>query len=445
MANPLTSNAIKYVINHLFMVAWAGVLNEMSVDVAKNKLSTVVTIKGKKIIFKISEHTYIEQFIQGKANLTKINTADGLHLIPVCLEDNLLFAEIKNYELHVNADIISLSFVMLSRYEEKVIDERDIYGRFESKNSIAVKYDFIDFPIVDEYALILQNYLKEFFPDGNFTIPECKIIPTHDIDEILRFTGLKKIFRTILGDIYAYKNLSMFFRSIGQYFVSVNNPDKDPYIKAIYELVKVSDRFNLKSEFYFMGAEPNRFDCGYDIASPCVLNAISFIHQHGMITGLHGGYETSTDSEQFEKEKKRIEVAIGNIIVTGRQHFLRFDIHSSFKVWDDCGMQYDLTLGYAEREGFRCGTCYEYPLYDFENDRTHTIKERPLIVMDTTLKGYRKLTTDEAYNQMVKLYSRCEAVGGNFVLLWHNISVARETKWFKKVYCRFLENTKKID
>jgi len=434
----LTPNAIKYVINHLFMVAWRDVLNEIFVEVAMDKLSAVVTVKGKKIVFKIYENTHIDQIIQGKANMSKIDTADRACSIPVCLNDDLPFAEMRNDELHVNADIISLSFIMLSRYEEKVIDERDEFGRFESKNSIAEKYNFIDFPIVDEYALILQNYLKELFPDEKFPIPECKIIPTHDIDEILRFTGLKKIIRTILGDIYVYKNLPMFFRSIGQYFASKNKPDKDPYIEAIYELVKVSDKFNLKSEFYFMGAEPNRFDCGYNIATPCVLNAISFIRQRGMVVGFHGGYETSTDSKQFAKEKKRIETAIGNKIVEGRQHYLRFDIHSSFKVWDDCGMEYDSTLGYAEREGFRCGTCHEYYPYDFENDREHTVKERPLIVMDTTLSDYQRYSITEAYNQMIKLYSRCKAVGGNFVALWHNSFMAREARWFNNVYCRFI-------
>jgi hypothetical protein len=256
---------------------------------------------------------------------------------------------------------------------------------------------------------------------------------------VLRFTGLRKTLRTILGDIYVYKNLTMFFRSIGQYFASVNNPDKDPYMEVIYELVKISDRFNLKSEFYFMGAEPNRFDCGYEITTPCVLNVISLIQQRGMFVGYHGGYETSTDSERFAKGKKRIEAAIGNKIVSGRQHYLRFDIHSSFKVWDECDMQYDLTLGYADREGFRCGTCYEYHPYDFENDREYTVKERPLIVMDATLYDYRKYTIKEAYGQMVKLYLRCKAVGGNFVLLWHNGFVAREAKWLKDVYCCFIK------
>jgi hypothetical protein len=383
--------------------------------------------------------------MQGKATLSKIDTADGAGFIPVDLMDNLPFAETKGDELHINADIISLSFIMLSRYEEKMIDERDSLGRFESKNSIAVKYNFIDYPVVDEYALILRKYLQIFFPDQHFTIPRCKIIPTHDIDEIRRFTGLKKTIRTILGDIIFYKNLPMFFKSIGQYLGSVNNSDKDPYIDAIRELVKVSGKHHLKSEFYFMGAEPGQFDCGYDIAAPYLSDILSNINRHGMTIGYHGGFETCDNSDLFSKEKERIETVVGHKIANVRQHYLRFDIHLTFRMMELCGMKYDSTLGYADREGFRCGTCFEYHPYDFENDKPYnSIKERPLIVMDVTLSDYRKHTMNEAYRQMVKLYSRCKVVGGNFVILWHNNSVVREAKWFEKVYCRFLEEFTKI-
>ena len=436
-----TDNAIKYVIKHLFMVAWKDVLNEISINITEDKRLAVAIIKGKKIIFKISEHTHIDQLIQGKANLSKIDTADGVCSIPICLENDLPFAEIMDNELHVNADIISLSFIMLSRYEEKVIDERDIHSRFESKNSVAVKYNFIDFPIVDEYALILQNYLKVLFPEEKIVVSFCNIIPTHDIDMVQRFSGgLIKVVRSLLADIFLYKNLFMFFRSIPQYFASVNNPDKDPYIESIHKLVRVSEQFNLKSEFYFMGTQPSRMDCGYNVETPCVLRTLSFIQQHEMFIGFHGGYYTSTNPELFAKEKNKIEAAVGYEIVRGRQHYLRFDVHSTFDIMEKCGIKYDSTLGYADREGFRCGTCYEYHPYDFENDREYNINERPLIVMDGTLSYYRVYTIEKAYAQMVKLYLRCKAVGGNFVLLWHNNSAMRETKWFKKVYCRFLEN-----
>jgi len=436
----LTENAIKYTIRHLFKVAWNDVLPEVQIDVTENRRSAVATIKGKKIIFAISEHAFINQLLQRSIKVSKTNTADGIYSIPICLDESLPFAEIKTDELHINADIVSLSFVMLSRYEEFVIKERDKHGRFEYKSSIAAKYDFIDFPIVDEYALILQIYLKILFPEENLVVSECKIIPTHDIDDVRRFAGLKKTIRTLLGDVFHYKSPVMFFRSIWQWLISANSPSEDPYIKSIRNLVKISDKFNLKSEFYFMGAKPSRMDNGYDIANSYIVDVLSFIRQHNMIVGFHGGYHTSTNSELFGKEKTRIEHAFGDTIQDGRQHYLRFNIHNSFSVWDECGIQYDSTLGYAEREGFRCGTCHEYHPWDFENDREYRVKERPLIVMDCTLSDYRKLSISKAYKQTVQLYSRCKTVGGNFVILWHNGFATRNVKWTKDVYFKFLNN-----
>ena len=436
----LTVNAIKYTIKHLFMVAWPEILNEISIEVAADKLSAITTIRGKRIVFCISSYTEIDQLLNGVMTLNSITTADKENEIPVCLKENFPFAEINDDGLQVNADIISLSFIMLSRYEEKIVKERDSLDRFESRNSIAVKYNFIDFPIVDEYVLILQTYLKEYFPEQNFTIPECKIIPTHDIDEVRRFAGFKKTIRTLLGDIYLYKNIFTFFKSLKQCLVSINNPSKDPYLIAINELIKISDKFNLTSEFYFMGAQLTKYDCGYNTMTSSVQKMLTLIQYHGMIVGFHGGFYTSINSALFKKEKEQIEAAVGHTVVGGRQHYLRFDVNDTFDIQESCGMEYDSTLGYADREGFRCGTCHEFHPYDLKNDKAYKIKERPLIVMDATLYSYRGYSIEKAYQQMERLYKRCKAVGGNFVLLWHNNAVARETKWFKKVYCRFIEN-----
>lgn len=103
-------------------------------------------------------------------------------------------------------------------------------------------------------------------------------------------------------------------------------------------------------------------------------------------------------------------------------------------------MRYDDTLGYADHEGFRCGTCHAYPLYDLEHDRPLEVVERPLLVMDGTLKEYRGLTRPEALERLKALFTRCCAVEGDFVILWHNGCVFRDwTPWFRKVYVPFME------
>ncbi|MDR2036300.1 MAG: polysaccharide deacetylase family protein [Bacteroidales bacterium] len=435
----LTVNAIKYTIKHLLMIACPEFQDQVLIEVAEDRKKASALIGTKKIIFQISHCSDILSLITGGLKLNKIATIDGMGMIPIPLEDGFSFAEVIGNELFIYADIIPLSFIMLSRCEEAFIQDRDVYGRFESKHSIATKYNFIDYPIVDEYALILQKYLKILFPENTFVIPKCTIIPSHDIDEVRRFSSFKKSIRTLLGDIYLSKNIFVFFRSVIQYIRSFNRPANDPYITAINELLNISHQYNLISEFYFMGAVPNKYDCGYDPNQSQVRDVFLQIDKINMIIGYHASFETLTDENLYSLEKQKIELASNKSIIYARQHYLRFDIHSTFRNLEKAGILYDSTLGYADREGFRCGTCYDFHPYDLKNDVQFTIKERPLIVMDMTLFGYKKYTIKEAHRQIVKLYQRCKIVGGNFTILWHNNSVTRKRKWFKKLYCNFLK------
>jgi hypothetical protein len=66
------------------MVAWMDVLDEILIDVTADKQLAIIVIKGKKVIFRISEHKYIDRLMQGKATLSKIDTAS----IEVLLQRN---------------------------------------------------------------------------------------------------------------------------------------------------------------------------------------------------------------------------------------------------------------------------------------------------------------------------------------------------------------------
>lgn len=45
-------------------------------------------------------------------------------------------------------------------------------------------------------------------------------------------------------------------------------------------------------------------------------------------------------------------------------HYLRWGHPTTLQAWNDAGMDYDSTLGYADSPGFRCGTCFEYPAFN---------------------------------------------------------------------------------
>ena len=50
--------------------------------------------------------------------------------------------------------------ILLSRWEETVLTGRDAHGRLPFSDSVAHRQGFLDRPLVDEYALILREWLK---------------------------------------------------------------------------------------------------------------------------------------------------------------------------------------------------------------------------------------------------------------------------------------------
>ncbi len=82
-------------------------------------------------------------------------------------------------------------------------------------------------------------------------------------------------------------------------------------------------------------------------------------------------------------------------------------------------MKYNITLSFAEHEGFRCGICFPYKPFDVFGNRVLNIWELPLTIMDGSLFNYQDLTPEEGLQRIegIKKYQ------GVFVLLWHNSSL----------------------
>ena len=333
-----------------------------------------------------------------------------------------------------NGDIVSSAFFMLSRWEEKYNNDLDPHGRFKYENSLACKFDFITMPVVDEYAMLLRKQLYILFPDIDLGKNNFRIKLSHDIDDIRRFGSVKQAIRTFGGDLLKTKSIKLFIKSLLEYKDSFRHPEKDPYFIAVYKLAKLSEENNIDSAFYFKTADISNHDSGY-IMEDHVKVCIKQLQERGFEVGFHPGYYTYKNYNEFIKEKEELDKVIGHDNYGGRQHYLRFDVNTTWKYWEKAGLKYDSTVGYAEHEGFRSGTCHPFNPFDIEEDREMDIVEIPLIVMEATLKSYRGLTYEEGLNSILGLINKCKEVEGVFTLLWHNTSIYRGwEEWFSKVY-----------
>jgi hypothetical protein len=128
---------------------------------------------------------------------------------------------------------------------------------------------------------------------------------------------------------------------------------------------------------------------------------------------------------------------LGSGPLGGRQHFLRWK-PSTWRAWEDIGLAYDSTLGFADAIGFRVGTSVPYHPWLMDEDRESALLEIPLLVMDSTLVENRYMGLDETHSlsRVTTLVRRCEIAGGVFTLLWHNTSVIHRP--YASLYPRIL-------
>ena len=339
-----------------------------------------------------------------------------------------------------NVDFIAAVFFMLSRWEETVLETRDDHDRFPARASLAYRNDFLDRPIVDEYALIFRSWIQYLLPGWKPQIKRPSILLTHDIDFIRKYTHPIKLGTTLFQQLKNRSNLSEILSSVRFFFQEIRHPGNSVYAKGISKLAEISKRNEIKSVFFFQATDPSKYDSGYSINDPTIQTEIQRIKEYGFEIGLHPSYESYDNYQKLAFEKQNLEKQINQEVKSVRQHYLRFKIPLTWQIQSQAGFTTDFSLGYPEMEGFRCGTCHPFHPYDLTNKKEMGILEIPLIVMDRTLMNYRNMKPEQAIDRMLEILNRCFEVEGIFSLLWHNSSLMDEWKEWGDMYQSFIEN-----
>ena len=310
-------------------------------------------------------------------------------------------------------DIFSAAFFMLTRWEEYVDRRRDEHNRFLAKYALSYREGFLDRAIVNELIDELKDKLLNLDKSLIFKKREFELILTHDVDEVRFWRGKKQLFRIVAGDILKRRDMKLAYSRVKEYINIYLKRDKDPY-DTFEWLMDMSESLGLKSRFYFMSGGVTKYDNRYDITSQKEL--IKKIQQRGHIIGIHPSYDAYNNFEQLKKEKELLESVCECSIREGREHYLRFEVPTTWQIWEDNGLEVDSTCGYADKEGFRCGTGDEFSLFNILTREKLKLKERPLVVMDCSLFDYNTYSYKDAIFKIGKMLSQSRT----FTLLWHN-------------------------
>lgn len=412
----------KYIISIIFG-EFLGLEYEINSN-NKTKDYEIILEGSKKIIIKDS---FFSNFEDSLDYLDKKNIPEKIRFlknqfiiekdVPVIFGDDEF--KVKEDEIVCGIDIFASSFFMLTRWEEYANKTRDLHNRFPATASLAYKYDFLNRPIVNEYVEMLWNMLKYLGCNKKRKEKKYELILTHDVDNIFKWNNFRLFVRNIAGDIIKRKNVPLALENVRQYCW------KNPYDTFDY-LMDLSEKRDVRSNFFFMSGGTSQFDNNYSINQPFVKKIREKIKNRGHLIGFHPSYSAYNDQRQWEKEYSALSREISQKVKIGRQHYLRFEVPTTWQIWEDNNMKWDSSLTYPEKEGFRCGTCYEYSVFNILTRKKLKLKEMPLEVMEGSLVNYQNLSPEKAEKKIIKLIDRVKKYNGSFVLLWHNSSFNSE-------------------
>lgn len=323
----------------------------------------------------------------------------------------------ENQTITLGIDLISSTFFMLTRWEEYVKTERDQYDRFPATAGWACRNNLLDRPLVNEYAELLWQALLRLGWNGPRRPRKFGLHLSHDVDHPRLWWSAAGRLRTLTGSLIHRHNA----REAAWWLRHQIFRQDDPY-DIFDDWMDFSEANGLVSHFNFMSRRPVYADCYYPLDHPYVTDLIKKIRERGHVIGFHPSREAFASPLVFAKELAAVREVSAAPVRSGRQHYLCFAAPHTWQQWSDAGMEWDSTLGYPDAEGFRCGICHDFPVFNFLSRQTLPLREKPLLAMDVTLAQYRQYTPEQGYARLQYLRRQTEKYGGEFVLLWHNSS-----------------------
>ena len=307
-------------------------------------------------------------------------------------------------------------------------------------------------PVIDQHHL-KKGGKPPRWPDGK----KFAVCLTHDVD----FVSENSINQTIrsfksrlLRPTAGVGDLAL---NLGSTLIRIlNGVARSSAVDALHcyeKWLEIENEFGAHSTFFFWPGwkaieKRHHTDCNYELNDRVkfhgrfctVAEMMGDISSRGWEIGLHPSWNSYNSVKELGKQKAALENAVGEKIVSVRQHYLHYDIRTTPRVHEKSGFKYDSTLGFNDNIGFRFGSCYPWYLYDLKSAKELAILEIPLIIQDTAMlnpaKGMR-MDEKTAFSYVNLLSDKVKKVGGVLTLLWHAGTIHK--KQYRRLYQRTLK------
>jgi len=421
------------------------------------RLQYIADFSGKEIIGKpfeiTTELTHYVQHNGFKINYSSGKTAANEFWIRPCsllFDDKITEQTIQCFEVDGNKaffgtegdfpfDIFAASFYLLSRYEEYLPHQKDMYGRYAHENSLAHKEGFLNQPLINNWLQLFRKRLKQKFPSLTIHQSPFIFLPTYDIDIAWAFKN-KGLLRSAGGFIQSMVKGD--WLRCRERITTLNGKRKDPF--DTYEWMnQLHEKYQLKPYYFFLLAKKTgRYDKNISPRQKAVQILVKD-HLIRYPVGIHPSWQSGDEKTLLKKEIETLEEMTGNKIVSSRQHYIRFTLPESFRRLIDQGIKFDFSMGYGSINGFRGSVASPFYWYDLEKAEQTPLMLFPFCYMEANSFYEQHYSPSQALEELYHYYKVVKAVNGTFIMIWHNHFLGTDrlyTGW-REVYEQFVDET----
>lgn len=398
---------------------------------------TITTVMDDLIAFREAKINYSDKVVApdcfsiGRHNLLFEN--DIRQTDVDCFMVNNYKAFFKTDKADFPFDILAASFYLLSRYEEYLPHENDMYGRYAHENSLAFREGFLHLPLINIWVKHLLELLQKKFPASMplQAAATFSFLPTYDID---------------MAFSYKYKG---WLRNAGGFIKSPSfkrikvllGLQKDPF-DAFGWLDQLHNDYSLHPIYFFLMAEQNSVYDKNILPHKKVMWKLIRSLAKKYTTGIHPSWQSGDDDKPalLDAEKSLLETITEKAVTHSRQHYIRFNLPEGYRRLLSHGVEEDYSMGYGSINGFRASTASSFFWFDLPKNESTSIRIHPFCFMEANSFYEQKNTAAEAYSELMEYYKICKAVNGRLITIWHNNFLGTEPQFgeWKDIYSKFI-------
>jgi len=297
--------------------------------------------------------------------------------------DELPIFYLTNTEGNCPFDIFAASFFLLSRYEECMPYLKTNLGYFYPSQSISMKFDFLELPIIDLWVSKFQEKLASNF---------------QQIVKKRNHKASKKILLEV-PLAFRYSNRS-FLENLEDFISSIWKLNFKQLIFQILVLIRLKndpfDTFNfwkewfekssIKPQVFFLFSQSSSYQVTtsiFNLRFRKIIKKTGDFFSLGLLTSIRAQIDSK---KQILREKNDFQKLTNRAIFDVRLSNGIFNLRKDYEMLYENEFKNDYSMGYLDQIGFRAGTATPYYFYDFSRESQLSLKLTPIFATEESLK-----------------------------------------------------------